>query len=167
MISNHPSECKYVEVRGYVKIQCVVDGTTKYKCWFSDKYYTATPGCSKQMFSQVCKNDPHSYQLCGHQTCDNFKHSDQHYCGSYVCEYCSTGSYDYHFSTGISCNNISQCSNGADEQYCDWNDKVKCKGDVTTYTTYIKTAQVCDGIQDCLQGQDEAACNHTAGLDCI
>ena len=143
---------------------------TKYRCWFSDQYYTATPGCNRQTFSTVCKSDPHSYQVCGQHTCDDIKHSDQHYCGSYVCDdfsmYCYTCSYEYYFDLLLTCNNISQCSNGADEQYCDWNDKVLCKGNDYS-TAYIKTDQVCDGIRDCWYGHDEAGCNHTAGIDCI
>ena len=130
------------------------------------------PGCFKQTFSKVCKNDPHFYQLCGQQTCDNFEHSDTHYCGSYLCdrfdEETTLGSYANHFKTGISCNNISQCSDGADEQFCDWNDMVKCPSD--EYIQYISKDKVCDGIQDCYsdnQGSEENSCNHTYGVYCL
>ena len=149
---------------------------TKYKCWNSDDYYIATPdkGCDtdRQFFSNICANDPHSYQLCGQQICDNFEHSDNHYCGSYVCDlfgtYCDLCSYDLYFKYGTTCNKINQCSNGADERYCDWENKVKCWGDgFDTLDIMINKNQICDGRTDCVGGVEEIGCNHTFGIECL
>ena len=77
--------------------------------------------------------------------------------------FCGTCSYEYYFDAAVTCNNISQCSNGADEQYCDWNhDQVQCR----SFNT-IKSEQVCDGIRDCGYGDDEVGCNHTVGVNCM
>ena len=144
----------------------------KYKCWFSDQYYTVTPGCSYQSFSEICTNDPHSYQVCGFQTCDNYEHSDNHYCGGYVCDIfnmfyftCSNPSFSNYV---LSCNTITQCKNGADEMYCDHTKSVQCKYIYPYNNVYIDENQICNGAVDCPgSGEDEMRCNHTIGIECM
>ena len=159
------SDCNYVEVNGYLKIQCNKDDVSAYKCWYSDQLYSAQPGCLEILYSLACTSDPHGYQVCGQQTCHNqitHVHSEKEYCGGNVCEIPTeeAWTYPYYFEMYVTCNNITQCSNEADEQYCDWNNKVKCSD------TYINENQQCDLVLDCENGGDEVGCNHTIGVNC-
>ena len=165
-------------VRGFLKYKCVTpSGREFYKCWNSNVIYRVTKQtCAKQEFTNICKDDPQYYQLCGFIPCDHNIDDQYGYCGNYICSvfflYYFIRPFSYtNIRDRLTCDGHVYCSiNKADERNCEDSDdeeQFQCAGkDYWDKTYTISASKVCDGISHCDFGTDEAHCNHTYGVTC-
>ena len=68
-------KCWITEVRGYLKMECYVNGTKQYRCTHSNVYYQVKDDefCEYAKYTNVCDNDPGFYQQCGHVNCKEYQ----------------------------------------------------------------------------------------------
>ena len=156
-------------VRGFLKYKCVTSaGEEFYKCWKSNvTYQVPTQTCAEQEFTDVCKEDPQYYQLCGFIPCDHNIDDQYGHCGNYICH---KQGYNLQSADWLrdrdTCDGDVDCNiNKADELNCeDADDEEQFTCSYNNMT--ISVSKVCDGIYDCVLGTDEAHCNHTYGVTC-
>ena len=169
-----------VEVNGFLKLKTA---DNKFRCWGSNVTYTLTHyECIRQIYSELCDNDPHFYQACGavQPKCHNqYSYGGITLCGLHVCKYRSTSSQKMLIISGntvswyFDCNRQQNCLNhenpGFDEKHCDIADDENMNFECAISHKIIPRNKTCDGKGDCLPhlSNDEANCNHTYGVECM
>ena len=165
--------CEMVEEAGYVKLKCYeTDGTTTFKCPFSNDYYTYNYDiiAKSPTFNTSCPNDNDFYQACGHVS-SNIGDDDQQnsgLCGTFLCDLkeeigSTVTRSDGSKIAGRICDGVEDCANtDLDERYCDFN----CHTG-NDREQYIAAAKVCNDECDCKNCADEAKCGlHAKGVFC-
>ena len=159
--------CVMVDEAKYVKLRCnETDGTTTFKCPFSNDYYTFNYNETEKTtsFNMSCPYDKEFYQACGHTAENNAeilkRFQDSHgLCGTFLCDLLDDKSLTAFRSDSFNikskiCDGVKDCANtDLDERYCDYNCQTRNERE-----QYLPAAKVCNDECDCVNCADEAKC---------
>ena len=176
-LKNSGKNCTIVNVNGFLKNLCYDEDQNRqsFLCTNSKVNYDANyQSLWFSGVSEVCENDPHSYQVCGFNT--GISNSDV-LCGSYFCEqkthisvdgWKNVTGHEYIKCTGDKCEAESRdCREkniyGNDEFNKYYNSNGYQYGvDCIWYEDYhVPVEDVCDGYEHCDDGSDEHNCTVT------
>ena len=158
------SDCEIEENNGFLKYVCDQNkdsSTTKYKCTYSDEYYSEEgEDLIKFLFaSNSCSNDPHFYQACDKRLGGKIT-NDELLCEHYLCDlgYIYTPPYlSVYGECNFDCENTEINKVGCDDE------KVALPSG-----RLVRPSEICNDVCDTLHCEDEATCNgYRYGLYCM
>ena len=154
--------CEIKERNGFLKYVCKASDqeTTKYKCVYSEEYYTHVPADKYYFRGKVCSNDPHHYQACDQEIGGKITNNEL-LCEHYICD----EGFDYKLTSP------ELAYFGLCDQTClntDLNKQGCTEEQVTLPTGYkVRFTQICDDTCDASNCEDESTCNgYMYGIYC-